>query len=131
MAKLTKSLGKICEVWVISVNAVFLTSIFCRIVTNFWQVQNVKRGKLMAKEYPGILLCMAAVLRSTRGRNLLQRKSLFKDKGVLIDWLTLLETLLQWEMWLKSDAMQRKHVESAKQKHRYIMYLVEESGQTN
>ena len=29
MAKLTKSLGKICKVWVISVNAVFLTSIFC------------------------------------------------------------------------------------------------------
>ena len=25
MAKLTKSLGKICEVWVTSVNAVFLT----------------------------------------------------------------------------------------------------------
>ena len=41
---------------------------------------------------------MAAVLRSTGGRNLLQRKSLFKDKGVLIDWLTLLETLLQWEI---------------------------------
>ena len=32
MAKLTKSLGKICKVRVISVNAVFLTFIFCRIV---------------------------------------------------------------------------------------------------
>ena len=40
MAKLTKSLGKICKVRVISVNAVFLTSIFWRRVTNFWQVQN-------------------------------------------------------------------------------------------
>ena len=29
----------------------------------------IKWGKLMAKEYPGILLCMAAVLRSTGGRN--------------------------------------------------------------
>ena len=28
----------------------------------------IKRGKLMAQEYPGILLCMGAVFRSTRGR---------------------------------------------------------------
>ena len=51
MAKLTKSLGKICKVRVLSVNAVFLTSIFWRIVTNFRQVQNALRLK---KKYFGL-----------------------------------------------------------------------------
>jgi len=34
-------------------------------VTQF--ANGIKRGKLMASEYPGILLCMAAVFRCTEG----------------------------------------------------------------
>ena len=40
----------------------------------------IKRGKLMAKEYPGILLCMAAVLRSTGGRELYKESLYLKRK---------------------------------------------------
>jgi hypothetical protein len=40
----------------------------------------------------------------------------------------LVETLLEWEAWLKSDQMELKHVEAAKQKHRYIMYLIKKVG---
>ena len=37
--------------------------------------KGIVRGKLMAKEYPGILLCIAAVLRSTGGRKRLMQKN--------------------------------------------------------
>ena len=88
--------------------------------------KGIARGKLMAKEFPGILLCMAAVLRSTEGRRLLTTKKpgTFKQKGVLKDWTLLVETLLQWEIWLKADEMERKHVELARYKHRHIMYFI-------
>ena len=87
--------------------------------------KGIVRGKLMAKEYPGILLCIAAVLRSTPGRRLLRRKkpAIFKQEGALKDWSRLVETLLQWEMWLKSDAMSRNHVKLAQYRHRHIMYF--------
>ena len=35
----------------------------------------IRKGKLMAKEYTGVLVCMAAVLRSTKGQDLLQKKT--------------------------------------------------------
>jgi len=86
----------------------------------------IKRGKLMAKEYPGILLCMAAVFRCTDGRNLLtsKRKKQFGIIGALRDWSQLVETLLQWERWLRSPTMEKKHVRQARDKHRYILYLL-------
>ena len=31
-------------------------------------------------------------------------------------------------MWLKSDYMQRHHVQKARRKHLYIMYLIKEVG---
>ena len=90
----------------------------------------ITRGKLMAKEYPGILVCMAAVLRSTKGRNMLlgAYTSNFRKKGVLKDWIMLVEIMLQWEMWLKSDKMMKSDVENAHTKHRYIMYLIKKVG---
>ena len=92
-------------------------------VTRF--ANGIKRGKLMAQEYPGILLCMAAVLRSTGGRAMLRRKKRhFGEENALRDWSQLVETMLQWERWLKSVSMEKQHVKEAKQKHRYIMYLM-------
>jgi hypothetical protein len=41
-------------------------------VTRF--ASGIKKGKLMANEYPGILLCLAAILRSTCGKQLLSGK---------------------------------------------------------
>ena len=92
-------------------------------VTRF--ANGIKRGKLMAQEYPGILLCMAAVLRSTGGRALLrQKKAHFGDEDAIRDWSQLVETMLQWERWLKSTSMEKHHVKQAQVKHRYIMYLM-------
>ena len=61
---------------------------------------------------------------------MLNRREAFKTNGNagLQDWLTLVETLLQWEMWLKSDWMKRDHVLKARRKHLYIMYLIKEVG---
>ena len=85
----------------------------------------IKRGKLMASEYAGILLCIAAVLISTKSRALLKkRKAHFGTDDALRDWSTLVETLLQWERWLKSTEMEKKHVKKARNAHRYIMYLM-------
>ncbi len=79
----------------------------------------------MAQEYSGILLCMAAVLRSTEGRRLLSKKKRhFGTKAQCRDWSTVVETQLQWERWLKSPSMQRSHVKKLETKHRYILYLM-------
>lgn len=85
----------------------------------------IRAGKLNAKRYTGILLCMLAVLKSGDGsRRLLTKRPAFRAHGYLENWIMLLETLLEWEAWLKSRKMQRRHVERAKKKHRYIMYLI-------
>jgi hypothetical protein len=80
----------------------------------------IQGGKLMAKEFPGILLCMICVLRSTKARTSFAwgggnkaRSNLGKNHFVE-DWILLIETLLQWEMWLKSETMSKKHVERSK-----------------
>ena len=78
----------------------------------------------MAKEYPGVLLCMAAVLRSTKGRAKLSSKNGYFSNDQLRDWSLVVETKLQWERWLKSETMEKHHVQKAKEKHRYILYLL-------
>jgi hypothetical protein len=95
----------------------------------------IRRGKLMAKEYTGIVLVLAAVLQSSHGRKLLTGANSrgrfhadFGQYGHLQDWILLVETLLQWEAWLKSDVMRRHHVDRAEKKHRYIMYLIKKIG---
>ena len=91
-------------------------------ITRF--ANGVRKGKLMVQEYPGILLCIAATLRCTQGRNLLaQKKTNFGTDHAIRDWSQLVETLLQWERWLKSPQMEKKHVKASREKHRYIMYL--------
>ena len=91
----------------------------------------IRRGKLMAKEYTGIILCMLLVMRSTKGRTMLTKAR--RKKGEveyqfsqqrIDDWIMLLETLLQWEEWMRSDEMKRSHVFRSRQKHRYLMYLI-------
>ncbi len=90
----------------------------------------IRKGKLMAKEYTGVLLVMAAVLRSSRGHELLSGKTngVFAEDSVIEDWITLIETLLMWEEWLKSDVMDKKNVRRSEKKHRFIMYLVKKVG---
>ena len=82
-------------------------------------------GKLMGKEFEGVLLLIAVILRSKKGRRLLRssRSGNFTHDYQLDDWTLLVETLLGWVQWLKGEQMQRVHVESSAWKHRYLMYL--------
>ena len=90
----------------------------------------IQQGRHMATEYPGILLIVLAMLVTRSGKEIvskLKNGTLAKKEGIK-DWILLLETLLMWDMWLKSDQMAIKHVVRAKKKHRYIMYLIRKVG---
>ena len=86
----------------------------------------IQKGKLTAKEYTGVLLIMAAVLRSSEGRARLasSRNGNFKEIWMVKDWVLLIETLLMWEAYLKQDEMKKIHVHRLQKKHRYILYLM-------
>lgn len=88
----------------------------------------IRGGKLMGKEYTGVLLVIAAVLRSSHGRQLLSKSGGLQDPDHLQDWIMLVETLLQWEEWLKSDKMPLNDLEKARSKFRYIMFLIKKVG---
>jgi hypothetical protein len=92
--------------------------------------KGILKGKLMAKEYTGVLLVMAAILRCKAGQDMLQgaRKKNFRDSWQRRDWLLLVETLLQWEAYLNLDQMEKKHVVRLKRKHRFIMFLLKKVG---
>ena len=96
--------------------------------TNF--ANGIQKGKIMAKEFSGVMLIIAAILRSREGRRLLSgsRKKNFRDAWLIRDWILLVETMLQWEAFLKLDQMKKKHVERLKKKHRFIMFLLKKVG---
>lgn len=83
-----------------------------------------KTGKIMAKEYRGVLLVMAIILRSTEGQRLLKENRNFRDEGMIKDWLLLVEVLLQWEVYLCEPQMQLFHVRRLMQKNRFIMHIL-------
>ena len=88
--------------------------------------KGLAKGKLMAKEYTGVLLVIAAVLQCEKGRELLSgaRRRGFRMAGQISDWVLLVETLLQWEAYLNLGQMDSKHVTKLKTKHRYLLYLL-------
>lgn len=86
--------------------------------------RGIQAGKLMAKEFRGILLVMAAVLRSTAGIALLKANKNFRNDGDIRAWLLLVEMLLEWEAFLCEPEMTLFHVIRLHKKHRYIMYLL-------
>ena len=90
--------------------------------TNF--SKGIRDGKLMARDYRGVLLLMAVVLRSTKGRALLSTKAKFREDYKKDDWLLLVELLLEWEAFLCQPTMKKKHVARLDKKHRYIMYIM-------
>ena len=89
--------------------------------TNF--TKGIKEGKIMGKEYSGVMLLIAAILQTAKGREYLKKKPLFRQRGLIDDWSLMVETLIQWEAFLKLDRMESKHVKRLKKKHRYLMYL--------
>lgn len=90
--------------------------------TNF--AKGIQKGKLMARDFRGVLLIMASVLRSKKGRDLLfKRKKFGKNEG-LRDWTLLVELLLEWEAFLGLKRMRRSHVVRLARKHRFLMYIM-------
>ena len=61
-------------------------------------------GKIMAKEYEGVMLLIATILRSTKGRRLLRsaKSGNFKEDHQIADWILMVETIMGWIQWLKS-----------------------------
>ena len=85
----------------------------------------IRRGKMNGKRFTGVLVCLYAAISSEQGQRLLrQSNKKWRVPGKIEDWILLLETLLQWEAWLKSERMATYDVNRAKKKHRYVMYLV-------
>ena len=93
--------------------------------------RGIKAGKLMAKDYRGVLLIMLAIVRSTQGRKIMKRKKLFRDANetALDDWILLIELMLEWESYLNEPRMELKHVKRLEKKHRYIMYIMRRVAQ--
>ena len=90
--------------------------------TNF--TRGIQKGKLMAKEYRGVLLVMAAVLRSSAGRSMLKKKKRFLGDNGLYDWTWLTTLMLQWEAYLNEKVMKEADVKRLGTKNRYLMYLM-------
>ena len=90
--------------------------------TNF--AKGIQKGKLMARDYRGVLLIMAAVLRSTKGRELLFKRKKLGGMNGLRDWTLLVETMLEWETYLCEKKMERKDVKRLAKKHRFLMYIM-------
>ena len=61
----------------------------------------------------------------------MRSRSAFGGENALNDWILLVETLLQWEMWLKSDELPRNEVNYAESKHGCIMHLAKKVGRRN
>jgi hypothetical protein len=93
----------------------------------------IQVGKLMAKEYRGVLLIMLAIVWSTKGQEILKKRRIFKDKHdtALNDWILLIELMLEWEAYLNEPRMYIKDVKCLKKKHRYIMYIMRKVAQRN
>ena len=90
--------------------------------TGFTKGINV--GKLMGKDYRGVLLVMLAMFRSNKGQAVLRTYQNFKHEGAIDDWILLLELMLEWESYLNEPLMYKKHVKRLEKKHRVIMYIM-------
>ena len=89
-------------------------------------IKGILKGKLMAKEYTGVLLVIAAVLQTKKGTDILSsaRRKGFHAAGQISDWVLLVETLLQREACLTLPQMEIKHVKRLARKHCYLLYLL-------
>jgi hypothetical protein len=84
----------------------------------------IRAGKINAKKFTGILLCLLMAISCTKGRKALEKKTKWRELGVIDDWILLIVTLLHWEAWLSSPKLKKTDVHRAKTKHRHIMCLV-------
>ena len=92
--------------------------------------KGINQGKIMGKEFTGVLLLMAAICHSDAGKKVLKRcrSKKFSEDYLIDDWVLLTETLLQWEAYLKEPEMDKKDLERLRRKHQFIMYLMKMVG---
>jgi hypothetical protein len=90
----------------------------------------ILKGKLMAKEYTGVMLIIAAMLQTKTGKQMLSsaRKKNLRQTGQLMDWVLLIETLIQWEAYLNLPQMEKTHLHRLKKKHQYLLFLLKKVG---
>ena len=111
-----------------------LAKVFCRLlgrqsdrsVPQCSFSKGIQQGRLMGREYRGVLLIMLCILRSSAGRRIMgqSKKKKFSDDIKVDDWILLVETLLQWEAYLCGEEMLVKDVKKLDKKHRFIMFLM-------
>jgi len=89
--------------------------------------KGIKQGKLMAHEMGGVMVVLVACLRCYKGRRILLEETRGKSKlnfgnmNLINDWILLLETLLQWEAWMKEPEMSLFDIHRARMKIPEIM----------
>jgi len=99
--------------------------------------KGIMKGKLMANEYTGLILILCTVLRCFAGRRLLLEESRGNQKKLLgqihqiRNWIMLLETMLQWEAWLKQPSISVFEIHRFEVKVRELMALEKTIGQRN
>jgi hypothetical protein len=93
--------------------------------------QGIQKGKLMANEFRGILLVIAAILRSESGKSLLSKNKNFALPWQIENWGLLVEMLLEWEAYLNEPEMTHAHIWRMRKKNRYIMYLIKKIARRN
>jgi len=72
----------------------------------------IRRGKLMAKEYTGIILVLLITIKSPRGQEIMKHwNTHFQNPQIIKNWIILLETSLQWIEWLQSTEMPHTDLE--------------------
>ena len=98
--------------------------------------RGVMKGKLMAHEFSGIMLVLAASLRSTLGRKAIldpdsktkAKMEFFPDARWVYDWILLLETQLQFLSWLQLPSMLVADVKRMDKKVRELMNMTKQVG---
>ena len=99
--------------------------------------KGIMKGKLMANEYTGLILILCTVLRCFAGRRLLLEESRGNQKKMLgqihliKNWIMLLETMLQWEAWLKQPSISVFEIHRFEVKVRELMEFEKTIGQRN
>ncbi len=86
-----------------------------------------KNSRLTAAEFSGLLLLLLMVLLNKDARDAIRRTHGKKDKltdNFIIDYIALLENILQMEAWLKSPSLAVREVRKAKSTIRWIMECI-------
>lgn len=92
--------------------------------------KGVQKGTLMAHEMTGLMLVLVATLRSSAGQKAIleSNNDNFATSEAILSWILLLETLLEFESWLKSSEMRVPVVFRLRTKVRELMTLIKVVG---